>query len=131
VGIKMTKSEVELILNLYVQIMNASEGGTTNEEKDSWWADLGSKIELLSTVLKKESNKQRLLRWAQKCKRVMKDTASWLNHVSNALSKAPNRNELLQKIREALEQGRRGDLEALKADTHEAIADELSGGGEV
>lgn len=127
----MTKSEVELILNLYVQIMNASEGGTTDEKKDEWWRDLGSKIELLSTVLKKESNKQRLLQWAQKCKRVMKDTASWLNQVANALSRAPNRNALLQQAREALEQGRRGDLEALKADIHEAIADELSEGGGV
>jgi cysteine synthase len=127
----MTKSEVELILNLYVQIMNASEGGTTDEKKDEWWTDLGSKIELLSAVLKKESNKQRLLQRAQKCKRVMKDTASWLNQVANALSRAPNRNALLQQAREALEQGRRGDLEALKADIHEAIADELSEGGGV
>jgi hypothetical protein len=127
----MTKSEVELILNLYVQIMNASEGGTTEGEKDAWWTDLGSKIELLSTVLKKESNKRRLLQWAQKSKRVMKDTVSWLNQVTNALSKAPNRNALLQQTREALEQGRRGDLEALKADIHEAIVDELSGGGGV
>jgi len=127
----VTKSEVELILNLYSQIMNASEGGATDKEKDEWWVDLGSKIELLSTVLKKESNKQRLLLWAQKSKRVMKDTASWLNQVSNALSRAPNRNELMQRIREALSQGRQSDLLALKADVHEAVVNELSGGGEV
>ena len=127
----MTKSEEELILNLYSQIMNASEGGATDKERDEWWADLGSKIELLSAVLKKESNKQRLLLWAQKSKRVMKDTASWLNQVNNALGRAPNRNELMQRIREALSQGRQSDLLALKVDVHEAVVNELSGGGEV
>ena len=125
----MTRSEVEFVLNLYNQIMNASESGTTDEGKDSWWADLGSKIELLSSVLKKESNKQRLLQWAQKCKRTMKDTISWLNQVDQALSRNPNRSALLQQIREALSQGRQGDLMALKADIHEAVADELSEGG--
>jgi hypothetical protein len=125
----MTRSEVELILNLYNQIMNASEGGTTDEKKDAWWTDLGSKIELLSTVLKKESNRQRLSQWAQKCRRVMKDTVSWLNQVDQALSRNPRRDTLLQQIREALSQGRQGDLMALKADVHEAIVDELSEGG--
>jgi hypothetical protein len=127
----MTRSEVELVLNLYNQIMNASEGGTTDEGKDAWWTDLGSKIELLSTVLKKESNKQRLSLWAQKCKRVMKDTISWLNQVDQALSRNPNRSAFLQQIREALSQGRQGDLMALKADIHEVVVDELSEGGEV
>jgi hypothetical protein len=127
----MTRSEVELILSLYNQIMNANEEGTTDEEKDAWWTDLGSKIELLSTVLKKETNKQRLSQWAQKCKRVMKDTISWLNQVDQALSRNPNRSALLNQIRAALSQGRQGDLMALKADIHEAIADELSEGGGV
>jgi len=125
----MTRSEVELILHLYNQIINASENGTEEEEKDKWWTDLGSKIELLSTLLKKEPNKQRLLQWAQKCKRVMKDTISWLNQVDQALSRNPNRSALLQQIREALSQGRQGDLTALKADIHEVIVDELSEGG--
>lgn len=127
----MTRSEVEFVLNLYNQIMNASESGTTNQEKDIWWTDLGSKIELLSNVLKKESNKQRLSWWAQKCKRMMKDTISWLNQVDQALSRNPNRGALLQQIREALSQGRQGDLRALKNDIHEIIVNELSGGGEV
>jgi len=127
----MTRSEVELVLNLYNQIMNASESGTTDEEKNRWWTEVGSKIELLSTILKKESNKQRLLWWAQKCKRVMKDTISWLDQVNQALSRNPNRSALLQQIREALSQGRQGDLAALKADIHEAVADELSEGGGV
>ena len=125
----MTRSEVELILHLYNQITNASESGTGEEEKDKWWADLGSKIELLSTILKKEPNKQRLLQWAQKCKRVMKDTISWLNQVDQALSRNPNRSALLRQIREALSQGRQSDLAALKADIHEVVVDELSEGG--
>jgi hypothetical protein len=127
----MTRSEVELILDLYNQIMNASEGGTTDQEKDAWWTDLGSKIEILSTVLKKEPNRQRLSLWAQKCKRVMKDTVSWLNQVAQTLSRRPDRDTILQQIREALRQGRQGDLVALKADIHEAVVDELSEGGEV
>jgi len=125
----MTRSEVELILHLYNQITNASESGTGEEEKDKWWTDLGSKIELLSTILKKETNKQRLLQWTQKCKRVMKDTISWLNQVDQALSRNPNRSALLRQIREALSQGRQSDLAALKADIHEVVVDELSEGG--
>jgi hypothetical protein len=125
----MTKSEVEIILNLYSQIMNASESGTTDVEKDAWWTDLGSKIDLLSTVLKKETNKQLLSQWAQKCKRIMKDTMSWLEQVEQALSRHPNLNALMKEIRNALSRGRQGDLDALKADIHAVVADELSEGG--
>lgn len=127
----MTRSEVEFILSLYNQIMSANEEGTTDEEKDAWWTNLGSKIELLSTILKKETNKQRLSQWAQKCKNVMKDTISWLDRVDQALSRNPNRSALLGQIRAALSQGRQGDLITLKADINEIVVDELSEGGGV
>ncbi|MDT7877085.1 MAG: hypothetical protein RQ862_00835 [Candidatus Caldarchaeales archaeon] len=127
----MTRDEVELVLNLYNYIMNANEKGTIDQEKDAWWTDLGSKIELLSTVLRKETNKQRLYQWAQKCKKVMKDTISWLNRVEQALSKHPQKDALLTQIRAALEQGRQSDLLTLKADIHEVVVDELSKGGEI
>jgi hypothetical protein len=126
----MTKSEVELVLTLYNQIMNANEQGTTDEEKDAWWTDLGSKIDLLLTIIKKETNRRCLSQWAQKCKRVMKDTISWLNQAKQALSRYPNRDTLLEQIRAALEQGRQGDLRALKADIYKIVVDELSEGGE-
>jgi hypothetical protein len=125
----VTRSEVDFILKLYNQIMNAEEEGNTDAEKDAWWVELGSKVELLSTVLKKDINKQRLAQWAQKCKRVMKDTANWLNQLDGALSRRPDRSSLLGQARAALTQGRRGDLNALKADIHNAVVDELSAGG--
>ena len=127
----MTDEQVQLLLELFAQVYNASEPTTFDDAGlDSWWETVATKLEAIAAICKKQETKVRMQEHINYARRIIKDTVSWMREVDNALSRNPRRAELLQIIRRGLDEGRKGMLGRMKEDIKQAIAQELSGGGE-
>jgi hypothetical protein len=127
----VTNEEVQLLLELLAQIYNAVEPTNVDDTNlDSWWETIATKLEAIAAICKKQKTKDRMQEHINYARRIIKDTVSWMREVDNALSRNPKRSELIQIIRKGLDEGRKGMLARMKEDIKQAIALELSGGGE-